>query len=86
MHLGQGMKEIYQIEIFLGIVSLFIVVGYLFSKWHSKRHPEKLKKLEPDLKMMDKPEILSKMPENETLIPGLNAQPDRVYKETKRAK
>lgn len=33
--------------------------------------------MEPDLKMMDKPEMIAKLPENETATPGVNSPPSR---------
>ena len=63
------------VAIALIITSLVAVVSIILycTRWLFPRKDSELELIEPDLEMVDKPEIIGKVPENETEIPDANS-------------
>lgn len=66
------MKIVSIILMITGLVAVASIILYCM-KWFSPDKDNKLELFEPDLKVMDKPEMLAKIPENETSIPDSNS-------------
>jgi hypothetical protein len=67
------MSVIFAVEVALAALSLFAIVAYLVLQAIDRRQKQPIK-FEPDLELVDKPELISKIPENETLIPDSNSE------------
>ncbi|MEO5970736.1 MAG: hypothetical protein ABIQ95_12490 [Bdellovibrionia bacterium] len=67
------MKIVSIILIITGLAAVISIILYC-TKWLSSHKANKLELFEPDLKVMDKPEMLAKIPENETTIPDSNSR------------
>lgn len=64
-----------------------VTIGYLFLYVFLKAFESEKDSIvinEPDLKLVDKPELLNKIPENEEWIPDSNSPPE-MQKQDKRA-
>ncbi len=59
------MAEIYVIMLCLGLISFLTIAVYFAIKVYRKIHHEDLPQCEPDLGLVDKPDLIAKIPENE---------------------
>ncbi len=71
------MKILSFILVTIGLLAILSILIYL-KRWITPTRNTEMDLMEPDLKIVDKPEMIAKIPENETATPGVSVPSSRI--------